>query len=73
MGSMAQQVVLRTHEMQRIEARLGKPMGQILRELYVDRGLTVAQVGGELGISKGAVSRWLERFSIDRRRPGAVS
>lgn len=53
--------------MQRLEARMGKPMDQILRELYVDRGLNVDQVGEELGITKGAVSRWLDRFGIETR------
>ena len=59
--------------MQRIEARLEKPMDQILRELYVERGLTVEQVGTELGITKGAVSRWLARFEIETRRPGVAA
>lgn len=57
--------------MQRIEAARGKPMGDILRELYVDRGLTLEQVGSELGITKGAASHWLARFGIEARRPGA--
>jgi len=56
--------------MQAIEARLGRPMDEILRDLYVDRGLTLEGVGAELGITKGAVSRWLERFGIPARRPG---
>lgn len=59
--------------MQRIEFARGKPMDEILRELYVDRGLTVEQVGSELGITKGAVSHWLARFSIPTRRPGAAA
>lgn len=56
--------------MQRIEARLGKPMDAILREKYVDDGKTVEQVAAELGITKGSVSRWLQRFGIDARRQG---
>lgn len=59
--------------MQRLEARLGRPMDEILRELYVDRGLTLEQVGAELGITKGAASRWLERFGIDARRTGPAA
>ena len=59
--------------MQRIEARLGRPMDEILRELYVDRGLTLAEAGTELGVTKGAVSRWLERFGIEARRPGTAA
>lgn len=73
MARMEQQVVLRTREMQRIEGRRGKSMDSILRELYLERGLNLEQVGRELGVSKGAVSRWLERFAIEARRPGAVS
>jgi transposase len=65
-----QQVVIRTAEMQRIEASRGKPMDQILRDLYVTQGMTLEAVGAELGITKGAVSRWLERFAIPTRRPG---
>lgn len=53
--------------MQLLEARLGKPMDQILTELYLDEGLTVEQVGQRLGITKGAASRWLDRFAIPRR------
>lgn len=59
--------------MQRVEGRLGQPIDEILRELYLARGLTVEQVGAELGITKGAVSRWLARFGIEARRPGSRS
>jgi transcriptional regulator with XRE-family HTH domain len=45
-------------------------MDAVLRELYLERGLNLEQVGVELGISKGAVSRWLERFGIEARRSG---
>lgn len=57
--------------MQRIEAARGRPIEEILRELYVERGLTVEEVGSDLGITKGAASRWLDRFDIDTRRPAA--
>lgn len=63
-------VPIRTAEMQRIEARLGQPIDETLRKLYVDRGLTVRQVGSELGVTAGVVSRWLERFGIPARKPG---
>lgn len=59
--------------MQRIEGRLGKPIDQILREYYVEQGLTVEQVGQKLGQTKGTVSRWLARFGIEARRPGTAS
>lgn len=56
--------------MQRIEAQMGKPMDAILRELYLEQGLTLEQLGAVLGITKGAASRWLERFDIQARRGG---
>lgn len=73
MRAMEQQVVYRTREMQRIEASYGEPMGDILRRLYVEDGLTVAQVAERLGFSKGAISRWLERFGIETRGHGSRS
>lgn len=56
--------------MQRIEADRGRGMDEILRDLYLERGLTVEQVGDDLGITKGAASRWMDRFGIQRRRQG---
>ena len=59
--------------MQRLEAVHGVPMGDLLRRLYVDEGLTVDQVGAFLGITKGAASRWLDRFGVEIRRPRRVA
>ena len=70
---MKQQVVYRTREMQRLEAVHGQPMGDLLQRLYVDEALTVDQVGQRLGVSKGAISRWLERFGIEARGHGSRS
>jgi len=53
--------------MQRIEAMQGRPIAEILEDLYVAKGLTVEQVGTSLGITKGAASRWLDRFGIEIR------
>lgn len=56
--------------MQLLEARFGKPIDELLRSLYVDEGLTVEEVGQRLDLTKGTVSRWMERFGITSRRPG---
>jgi transposase len=53
--------------MQKIEAREGRSMPVILTDYYVTQGLTVEQVGAKLGITKGAASRWLDRFGIEIR------
>lgn len=59
--------------MQRIEASRGQSMDDLLRDLYLKQGMTVEQVGAALGITKGAASRWLDRFSVERRRPRRAS
>lgn len=59
--------------MQRLEAQHGESMADLLRRLYVEECLTVEQVGQRLGITKGAASRWLERFGIETRRPGTAA
>lgn len=66
-----------TRPMRRVEARLDRPLKDVLRELYVDRAMTLAEVGEELGrlanvqaLSVSTVSRWMERLELDRRFPG---
>jgi transposase-like protein len=38
-----------------------------LRELYVDRGLTVYQTADELGCSPSTICNWLKRCGIEPR------
>jgi hypothetical protein len=57
--------------MQRVEARFGRPIDEVLRDFYVDQGLNLEQLGRELGITKSAASRWLAHFRIPARKPGA--
>lgn len=59
--------------MQRLEALHGTPIEDLLRRLYVEQGLTVEGVGAFLGITKGAASRWLDRFGVEIRRPRRVA
>lgn len=56
--------------MQILEARFGKPTEEILHDLYIVQGKTLEEVGAELQITPGAVSRWLAWASIEARRPG---
>lgn len=57
--------------MQIIEHRLGRPLDEVLRELYVEKGMTVKQVAAELGVSIASVSTWMARFGIEARYVGA--
>lgn len=56
--------------MQHAEARFGRPLGDLLTAWYHDEGLTLDEIGDRLGITKGAVSRWMERFGVPTRRGG---
>ena len=70
---MREQVLTKTRHMQLLEAKLGRPLEQVLEELYVEKGLTLAQVAAELdGVSEGTVSDWLRRVGINARRPGPL-
>ena len=46
--------------------RTGKPVEVVLRELYVDQGLSQADIAEQLGISRMTVAMWLREFSIDK-------
>lgn len=41
----------------------------LLRELYVNRGLGTPTIGERLGCSYSTVNRWLEKFGIEKRPP----
>lgn len=56
--------------MQEIEAREGRPIDEIVRDLYEHQGLTLEQAAGKLGITKSALSRWLPQLGIQARRTG---
>jgi hypothetical protein len=73
MRPVTEQVRYRSREMQRIEAREGRPIDEILRDLYVEQGLLLAQVGEKLGVTESTASRWLAYFGIETRRAGAAA
>lgn len=52
-----------------MEARFGQPLDVLLTTWYHEEGLTLEQIGERIGITKGAVSRWMERFDVSARRP----
>lgn len=56
----------RTHAQALVTLRTGKPVEVVLRELYVDQGLSQADIAEQLGISRMTVAMWLREFSIDK-------
>lgn len=60
---------VKSHTQQVIEQQTGEPIEASLERLYVERGMTQAQVASALGTTRQTVIRWLQDFGIESRRP----
>lgn len=67
---MDRTIVLKSRGMQLVEHRLGRPLDEVLTELYIDQGMTVKQVAAEIGVSTASVSRWMSELGIQARYIG---
>ena len=67
---MDRTIILKSRGMQLVEHRLGRPLEEVLADLYVDQGMTVKQVAEELGVSSASVSRWMSELGIEARYIG---
>ena len=47
-----------------IEAWKGKPIEELLYELYVEQNLSMPEIAKQLCISTGIVCRWLSEYGI---------
>ena len=56
--------------MRRLEARLGRPLRDVIHEYYFEQGLTLAEVGQRLAVDGSTVSRYMERLDLEPRLPG---
>lgn len=61
-----------THAQQLIELRTGRVVRDLLREMYVDRGLSQGAIASELGVSRMTVAMWLREFGIVRAEGNAA-
>lgn len=55
-----------THAQQLITLRTGREVPDLLRELYLDRRLSQADIASELGITRMTVAMWLREHGISR-------
>jgi hypothetical protein len=53
--------------MQQVEARLGRDLGDYLRDAYGVRELAQVDIAAEIGVDAATVSRWMRRFGIEAR------
>lgn len=65
---------------QKVDDKLDGHLGEMLRELYVEKGLTLEAVGAEVGrragihaLASSTVMRWMDHYGIERRFPGQRS
>lgn len=58
-----------THAQALVQLRTGRPVDEVLRDLYVERGLSQVEVAAELGITRNTVAMWLREFRIEKPVP----
>lgn len=56
----------RTHAQSLVTLRTGKPVEDVLRDMYLERRLSQAEIAAELGITRVTVAMWLREFGIER-------
>lgn len=49
---------------QAVEARFGRDIATVLREMYHERRLSQAQMANELGVSRSTVVEWMQRHDV---------
>lgn len=49
-----------------VEARTGRALPELLRELYIDRRHTQEEIAQALGVHRVTVTKWLAAFEISR-------
>ena len=55
-----------THAQELVTLRTGRSVPELLRDLYVERRLSQANIAEELGISRNTVAMWLREHKITR-------
>jgi len=57
----------RSKRIRAIEKRLNEPIGEILRRLYYDEGLTLDQVAAKLRVPRPTLAHWMLRLGLNQR------
>ena len=64
-------VNIKSPEQQRLEARLGRDLGDYLRERLA-AGLSQAEIAADLDLHQATVSRWMRQYGVATRRRRAA-
>lgn len=69
MTHMLRKTPTRTHAQALVQLRTGRAPEDVLREMYVERGLSQVAIAAELGITRNTVAMWLREFRIEKPIP----
>jgi transposase len=56
-----------------VEERTGRPLDELLRELYLDRRHSQEEIARALQVSRASISTWLREYGITRDARPAVA
>ena len=56
----------KTYSKQAVEARTGRPVDELLRELYVERGYSFVDIGKAVGVSRELIRQWVAELGLER-------
>ena len=58
----------KSHAQLLVEAREGRDLPEVLRELFVLHRMTHTAIADRLGVSRGTVARWIDEYDVDPRK-----
>lgn len=56
-----------------VQARHGREVPELIRELYVDQGLSQEEVAEQLGVHRSTLVHWMRDFGIQTRDRRALA
>lgn len=63
----------KSYAQEAVHQRIGRPLDEALRELYVERRHSQQEIADALGVSRSLVREWLADFGINRDDRPAVA
>jgi DNA invertase Pin-like site-specific DNA recombinase len=69
---MDRSIVSKSHAQQLVEAREGRELPELLRELFITRRMTRTAIAARLGVGRDTVGRWIDENHIDPQKVSAA-
>lgn len=61
----------KSHAQQLVEAREGRELPELLRDLFVSERMTKGEIAKRLGVGRDTVARWIDENDVDPRKVAA--